>query len=103
MSEHMIRRHFIQAGAALAATSLQWPVIAAQPAQPLQPSRAPALKRLGDSEPFDYARLKGRARALAGTAYAAPSQELPPAIAKLSWDQWQAIRFRDDHSLWGGE
>jgi glucans biosynthesis protein len=28
---------------------------------------------------------------------------LPPAIAKLTWDQWQSIRFRDDHSLWFGE
>lgn len=28
---------------------------------------------------------------------------LPAPIAQLSWDQWQAIRFREDHSLWAGE
>jgi len=65
--------------------------------------RSSPLKRLGQAEPFDYARLKGIARTLAGSAYKPASAALPAPISKLSWDQWQAIRYRDDHSLWVGE
>jgi glucans biosynthesis protein len=98
MSERMYRRRFIQAGAALAVSTLPcWPLYGAQS------QRAAHLKRLGEPQPFDYARLKGRARALAAAAYTPPGSELPVPIAKLTWDQWQAIGFRDDHSLWAGE
>src|SRR6185369_6982408 len=58
---------------------------------------------IGPEQPFDYARLKGIARARAATAYAPPSDELPPRIAKLSWDEWQSIRFRPERALWVGE
>ena len=54
-------------------------------------------------QPFDYARLKGMARTLAGAPYQSPAVKLPPAIEKLDWDHWQAIRFRDERSLWAGE
>jgi periplasmic glucans biosynthesis protein len=54
-------------------------------------------------QPFDYAHLKGMARTLAGAPYQAPTVKLPPPIEKLDWDHWQAIRFRDDRSLWAGE
>src|ERR1700689_720848 len=90
----MFRRRFLQNSAALAAAAIPWPGVSA--AQATQTS----FKRLGSAAPFDYARLKGQARSLASTAYQGPSSELPPAIAKMSWDQWQSIRFRDDHSLW---
>jgi glucans biosynthesis protein len=94
----MFRRRFLQTGAALAASTLPGVcVLAADSAGPTP------LKRLGAATPFDYARLKGLARSMANAAYQAPSAELPPAIAKLSWDQWQSIRFRDDHSLWFGD
>jgi glucans biosynthesis protein len=93
----MSRRRFLASGAALAAGALCWkPVLGAAPAT------ASPLKRLGSAEPFDYARLKGLARSLAAKAYQAPNVVLPAPIAKLGWDQWQAIRFRDDHSLWAG-
>lgn len=49
---------------------------------------------------FDYAALKGQARALADRAYAAPTQAIPPSVAHLGWDQFQAIRFRPDRALW---
>jgi glucans biosynthesis protein len=75
------------------------PAPAAAPAA----AHAPPLKPLGAPQPFDYARLKGLARSLASAAYKAPSTELPSAIAALNWDQWQSIRFRDEHSLWAGE
>ena len=49
---------------------------------------------------FDYAALKGHARALAGQPYKAPDGNLPESLAHLSWDDVQAIRFRFTRSLW---
>jgi len=49
---------------------------------------------------FDYAALKGHARALAGQPYKAPDGNLPESLADLSWDDVQAIRFRSIRSLW---
>src|SRR6202166_736652 len=53
------------------------------------------------SQPFDYAWLKGQARKLGGNAYQASQDTLPPAMAKLSYDQYQSLRFRTDHAFWG--
>ena len=49
---------------------------------------------------FDYAALKGHARALAGQSYNPPGRDLPESLAHLSWDGVQAIRFRSTRSLW---
>jgi periplasmic glucans biosynthesis protein len=57
----------------------------------------------GPAQPFDFAWLKGRARALAAAAYVVPSRQLPPPIAALDWDQYQSIRYRKDHALWAGD
>jgi glucans biosynthesis protein len=43
------------------------------------------------------------AHSLATAPYQAPSLKLPPVVEKLDWDHWQAIRFRDEHSLWAGD
>jgi glucans biosynthesis protein len=51
-------------------------------------------------QPFDYAWLKGQARKLGGNAYQASQDALPPAMSKLSYDQFQSLRFRTDHALW---
>lgn len=59
------------------------------------------LKPLGKPEPFDFQTLKDKARELAQGTYVAPPNTLPKPIADLSWDSWQSIRFKDDHSLWG--
>ena len=59
-----------------------------------------ALKPLGQPQPFDYARLKGEARALAARPYVPHTGELPASVSALDWDQYQSIRFRDDHALW---
>src|SRR5688572_25987071 len=66
-------------------------------------SSRPRLARLGGTEPFDYARLKGRARAMAAAPYQANVRELPKRVASLDWDKWQSIAFRKDHSLWADE
>ncbi len=62
-----------------------------------------ALAQSAGPQLFDFAWLKGQARALAADAYHAPTELAPPALANLSWDAHQAIRFRADHALWGGE
>jgi len=94
----MSRRRFLQGSvAAMSVTAAgAW----------LRAAGAPAphgLKRLGASEPFDYARLKGIARTLSSQPYKAPPDKLPPALARLDWDHWEAIRYRDEHSLWAGQ
>ncbi len=53
------------------------------------------------AQPFDYAWLKGQAHWLASNAYQPSKDVLPPAMAKLGYDQYQSIRFRSDHALWG--
>jgi glucans biosynthesis protein len=53
-----------------------------------------------ESRPFDYAGLKGQARALAGTEYRPPQRLAPDVLRALTYDQYQAIRFRHDHALW---
>jgi glucans biosynthesis protein len=59
-----------------------------------------APKRLGKARPFDYARLKGDARALAAQAYRPRSAPLPEAIKRIGYDAYQAIDFRRDRGLW---
>jgi glucans biosynthesis protein len=95
----------MQAGAAVVAALPAWLAEQARAAVATAgpDAYAPQLKRLGAPQPFDYARLKGLARSMAATPYQLPSSELPSAIAKLTWDEWQSIRFRNDHSLWAGD
>ncbi|KAF1685336.1 glucan biosynthesis protein D [Pseudoxanthomonas broegbernensis] len=87
----MHRRQFLtRAAAALAAAGLPLPLLEAA-ASPVP---------LGRRHPFDYAWLKGHARALAGRDYAPRSDVLPAPVASLTWDQYQSIGFRQDHALW---
>ena len=67
------------------------------------PSRAAQQAAAGPqaSQPFDFAWLKGQAHWLASNAYQPSKDALPPAMAALGYDQYQSIRFRADHSLWG--
>ena len=62
-----------------------------------------ALKPLGKAAPFDFAGLKGQARALGQAPYAPRPDTVPPAVAALDWDQYQSMQFRDDHALWGDQ
>ncbi len=101
----MLRRRVVQGGiAAVAAAGIEaWlPAWAAAARRAAAANRAP-LKRLGAAEPFDYARLKGMARTLAASPYEAPPEHLPPAVARLDWDHWEAIRYRSSHDIWAGE
>ena len=49
---------------------------------------------------FDYAWLKGSARALAKKPYEPPNKDLPAPLARLDYDGHQSLRFRQSHSLW---
>ena len=63
-------------------------------------ARAAEMAPLGKPERFDYARLKGDARALAAAPYQPATAKLPDPVAALDWDQYQSIRFKPDHALW---
>ena len=92
----MQRRDWLKAAAALAAAGL--PVAGARATESTGP-----VRKLGKPEPFDYARLKGRARAMAGQPYRPPASNLPDAVKALNYDQYQSIRYRADHGLWAGQ
>lgn len=78
----MKRREFLHASAAAVAVST------------LPRASAAAANR------FDYAALKGEARALAEKPYVEPPKAVPPSVADLDWDQFQSIRFLPEHALW---
>ena len=80
------RRNFLKSAAALGAANAFLPATAS--AQTTAP------------QAFDFAVLKGRARALAGAAYQPVPDVVPRTLANLNWDQLQAIRFQRDHALW---
>jgi len=65
------------------------------------PAAGAAIAGSGPPQAFDYAWLKGQARFLANNAFQDVKESLPPAMLSLSYDQYQSIRFRPDHSLWG--
>jgi glucans biosynthesis protein len=52
------------------------------------------------AQPFDFAWLKGQAHWLASNSFQPSKDVLPPAMAKLGYDQYQSIRFKGDHALW---
>src|SRR5450755_304361 len=70
-------------------------------AQASPPAGTTAATANGPSQPFDFAWLKGQAHYLASNPYQESKDVLPPSMAKLGYDQYQSIRFRGDHSLWG--
>jgi glucans biosynthesis protein len=92
----MPRRAILKSALVLASGQLVYPGFsrAAPPAAGAQTAAGPA------AQPFDFAWLKGQAHWLASHLYQAPGNTLPPAMAKLSYDQYQSIRFRGDHALW---
>ena len=94
----MQRRDFLRASATLTAALLQLPgLLVSGAAATITP------RPLGAPQAFDYAWLKGQARRLASAAYQPPADNIPAAVKALDWDQYQAIRYRADRSLWGGQ
>ncbi len=92
----MKRRELLRAASALAAYGV--------PAGVLLPlTTAHAAPAAATGTPFDYAWLKGRARALALKPYAVHTPPLPKSLDQISWDNYQKLRFRKDHALWAKE
>ena len=88
----MDRRTILKFGAALGAYGLPLSAL-------LESARANAHP-IGDKQAFDYAWLKGHARTLAGKDYESHKGDLPDSLKNISWDDYQAIQFRKDKSLW---
>ncbi|HXH13259.1 MAG TPA: glucan biosynthesis protein D [Alphaproteobacteria bacterium] len=91
----MYRRDFLRALAVLSAAGLPFAGRRAAASAATTP-----LGHLGPPRPFDYAWLKGQARALASQPYQPPLHRVPAVVQTLDWDQYQAIRYRPDHALW---
>jgi periplasmic glucans biosynthesis protein len=94
------RRALLKSALSLAAGSVGFADLS-KAAQPAPPGAAPLVAGNGPAQPFDFAWLKGQAHYLASNAYQESKDVLPPTMAKLGYDQYQSIRFRGDHSLWG--
>ncbi|HEY6618504.1 MAG TPA: glucan biosynthesis protein D [Steroidobacteraceae bacterium] len=106
------RREILRSAIVLAAGQLAGAELVDAAAPPKTPAPQPATPQSaaatgaaatgsGTAKPFDYAWLKGQARYLAGNAYQTSKDVLPAGMAALSYDQYQSLRFRGDHSLWG--
>jgi glucans biosynthesis protein len=52
---------------------------------------------------FTFADVRRRAETLAASAFAAPTDELPPRLQNLTYDQYRDIRFQPEKSLWREE
>lgn len=95
----MKRRDLLKASAALAAAGFPAADLLAAAAR-ADDAAVADLKHMGTSRAFDYAWLKGQARALAAKPYQAPLSHTPDVVKNLDWDQYQAIQYRDNHALW---
>ncbi len=93
------RREILKSAVVLAAGQLAFGDFANSAAAAAQAS--PATTGTGVAKPFDFAWLKGQARYLSDRAFLPSKETLPPAVARLGYDQYQSLRFRTDHSLWG--
>jgi glucans biosynthesis protein len=92
----MRRREFLKAAVVLAGAPLAFPLLPLAAAAPARPVRR-------DPRPFDYAWLKGQARALAGNPYHPPLRRLPQTLAQLDYDHYQAIHSRPERAHWSKE
>ena len=94
LTSSMQRREVLKSAAAFAALGLTAPsLLLSLPAEA-------DLRKLGQPQPFDYAWLKGHARALSKQPFEPKAGQVPDTLGQMNWDQWQAIQFRDEHSLW---
>ena len=89
----MHRRHLLKASMALAAyTGLSGTGLFA--------AQALAATADGEAEPFTFDMLKAQAKSLAAQAYVSNKQTLPPTLANMTPQQFNAIAYDANHSLW---
>ena len=94
----MHRRGFLRGGAASLAAVAPWPLEFTRKKRPQGPTLG--VTHFGAAQPFSFASLKALARSLSLSVYSEPIAPLPPAIAKLSWDQWESITYQPQRTLW---
>ncbi len=87
------RRRFLAASAPLALLA------AGLSPRPARAADSPA-GRFGPARPFDFAWLKGQAKALAAKPYVPPRAPAPRVVASIDFDKVQKIKFRSAHELW---
>ena len=87
----MQRREVILAGLSLPLLSLGGTL------ETFAARRAPVAAVAGR---FDAGTVAGLARALAARTYRAPDNALPPALAKIGYDQYRDFRYRAARALW---
>jgi glucans biosynthesis protein len=71
--------------------------------RPLETFAATALADSGSAGRFDDGSVPALARALAARAYRLPGDALPPALAKIGYDQYRDFRYRAERALWRGD
>jgi glucans biosynthesis protein len=54
----------------------------------------------GPAQAFSWDQLVAEARQLSTEPWRMPGDQRPGAVAALTWDQYNAIRFNPDHALW---
>jgi glucan biosynthesis protein len=81
----MNRRNLLKASMALAAYS-------SLPASGLFAARALAAAADGEIEHFDFEGLQAQAKQLASNAYVSTKQALPPVLANMTPQQFNAIK-----------
>jgi len=66
--------------------------------------RIPMARATGEGPPFSFSTAREMARALAAKEFhPEKNSDLPEEMKKLTYDQYQSIRFRPEHSLWKDE
>lgn len=83
------RRALLRALALLPAASLIRPALAAVEAG-----------TLGTARPFDFERLRQRARALAAAPARPSPEKIPELLDRIDYDTYQKIAFRSGNALW---
>jgi glucan biosynthesis protein len=86
----MHRRNLLKASMALAAYS-------GLSASGLFAAQALAATADGEIESFDFETLKAQAKQLAGKAYVSAKQVLPPTLANMTPQQFNAIGYDGKH------
>ncbi|MGV8916864.1 MAG: glucan biosynthesis protein [Pseudomonas sp.] len=90
----MNRRNLLKASLALAAyTGL--------PATGLFAARALAATADGEIEHFDFQALQANAKDIANRPFVDTNEMLPPTLANMTPQQFNAIQYDPQHSLWG--
>jgi glucans biosynthesis protein len=87
----MLRRTLLKSAALLAAAPLG-------SALRLRAAEAPAP--IAQPKTFDFAWLKGQARARAASDYRSPPRIPPGALTQLNYERYQGLRFRPELALW---